>query len=141
MMTLYLFQPATVVADDPFSACEDDPELCIIQNPKDIFKQGDNNISGSTLPHFTGEKNKDPNKPPAILTSAGAKILKIIFTIAGILGVISMVVAGIMMVLAQAGNEELLNTGKKILIYSAIGMIIIAGAYAIILGISNIRLS
>ncbi|KKP38692.1 hypothetical protein A2483_04240 [Candidatus Peregrinibacteria bacterium RIFOXYC2_FULL_33_13] len=84
------------------------------------------------------DQNKDT--APSIISDTAKGIINMIFSIAGFLGAMSVVVAGTLYVLGHA-NEEYHNTAKKILIYTLIGFAIMVSAYAIIFGISNLDIS
>jgi hypothetical protein len=60
-----------------------------------------------------------------------SKILKFLLTFAGVVSVLSMVYGGYLYIVA-AGNDETAEKGKKVLINSTIGLIVIILAYTIV---------
>lgn len=65
------------------------------------------------------------------------KAIKILLTLVGSVSVCVFVYAGIMLIMAQ-GNEEELKKFKEILIWSAIGLVFITTAYALVRGIMQL---
>ena len=67
-----------------------------------------------------------------------ASAIKIILGIAGSLTVVAFTVGGVMMIMAQ-GDEEDISKGKKIIYLSLLALIFIAGAYAVVLGLTQLE--
>lgn len=59
-----------------------------------------------------------------------AKLIKTFLSIIGIIAVVLALYAGFL-ILTSSGNEEKIETGKRILMYCAIGTAVILGAYSI----------
>lgn len=88
----------------------------------------------------TGDKIDQLRKlPKGDWKAIFANIIKLILQITGSLSVISFTVGGVMMITSQ-GNEETTSKGKGILLWSILALIIIATSYAIILGITQLKL-
>jgi hypothetical protein len=60
-------------------------------------------------------------------------------SIAGTLIFVAFLYSGFLMVFAN-DNEENIEKGKKIMIYSVVGAVVIATSYAVIFGIANLQL-
>jgi hypothetical protein len=70
----------------------------------------------------------DPSDPRVII----ARLIKWTLGIVGVVGVVLALYAGFL-IMTSAGNEEKIETGKKILLYSVGGLIIVITAYSIVL--------
>lgn len=125
--------------DEQLAGCQSYPagcEILVTPNPQDLFKDK----AGKDLPsdnNVTTQPN--PNEAPSIISNTAINIINLIFKIAGLLGMIAATVSGVMMVISK-DNEEMLNKAKNMIYYTALGFVIIAAAYALILGISNLKL-
>ncbi len=82
------------------------------------------------LQGFAGQKgaNLGESRDPRVIA---ASLIKISL---GVIGTIAVVfaIAGGFMIMTSNGNEEKMGGGKKILLYSVIGLVIILGAYSIV---------
>lgn len=81
------------------------------------------------LSAFGGQKGAKLGAPsdPRIIV---ARLIKTALGVVGLLAVIFALYAGFIM-MTSSGNEEKIAEGKKILMYSAVGIAIILGAYSI----------
>jgi|GEM_PF-4797021 len=68
-----------------------------------------------------------------------AGLTKILLGVATILVVVGFVVAGVMYVSAQ-GDEETLKKAKNVALYTILGVLIIAAAYGITIGIAKLKI-
>ncbi|MBU1019015.1 MAG: hypothetical protein ABII07_00940 [Patescibacteria group bacterium] len=99
---------------------------------------------GSLLPTQENLIEKSPNAngvslPEGDLTlDTIPQIINILLGISGVIVFISFAYAGILLVISQ-GNEDDINKAQNIIIYSIIGVIIIALSYSIVYGISKIN--
>lgn len=60
-----------------------------------------------------------------------AKVVNILFTIAGIAAVIAIIVGGVRYILSQ-GNEKSIEGAKNTVLYAVVGLIIVVLAFAIV---------
>ena len=99
---------------------------------------------GSLLPTQENLIEKSPNAngvslPEGDLTlDTIPQIINILLGISGVIVFISFAYAGILLVISQ-GNEDDINKAQNIIIYSVIGIIIIALSYSIVYGISKLN--
>jgi len=95
------------------------------------------------LPVFestTGGKKIDLVKalPKASWEITLGSIITTLLNICGALTLLSLTVGGIFMITSQ-GNPDSIEKGKKIIIYSLGGLLVIAVSYAIVLGVSRLE--
>ncbi len=119
----------------PGSSSSSDNSLNAIATPDELFYQ------------FT-YKNADTSKTNigavnAIATTNSwqvvlANVVKNLLNISGGLALIALTAGGVMFVTAR-GKSDQVEKGKKIVIYSIIGLIIIAVSYAIVIGVSSLQ--
>lgn len=64
--------------------------------------------------------------------------VRIILGITGSLALIAFTVGGVMLVTAQ-GSEDRVDKAKKILLWSVLALAVIAGSYAIVLGVTQLE--
>lgn len=83
-----------------------------------------------------GETNSALVDSAPTLTSIALKVLHFLLSIVGILAIIMLIIGGLAY-LTAAGDEERIETGKKIVTYSIIGIIIAFGALVIVTQIGN----
>ncbi len=67
-----------------------------------------------------------------------SNLVKTLLNISGSLTLVALTVGGVFMIIAH-GSTDLLGKGKKILVYSIAGLIIIAVSYAIVVGVSELQ--
>ena len=67
-----------------------------------------------------------------------SNLVKTLLNISGSLTLVALTVGGVFMIIAH-GSTDLLGKGKKILVYSIAGLIIIAVSYAIVIGVSELQ--
>lgn len=67
-----------------------------------------------------------------------SRVITTILQITGSLTLISFTVGGVTMITAQ-GNEEKISKGKAIMLWSVVALVIIATAYAIVLGVTQLQ--
>lgn len=67
-----------------------------------------------------------------------SSLIKFILAITGTIAFISFSYAGVLMVTAR-GNEDQIKKGKDIILWSIIALAIIAGSYAVVLGVSQLK--
>lgn len=65
------------------------------------------------------------------LSQIARNVLNFLLSIVGILGIIMLVIGGIMY-LTAAGSEERIETGKKIVVYAIIGIVVALAALVIV---------
>ncbi|MFA6528984.1 MAG: pilin [Candidatus Gracilibacteria bacterium] len=100
---------------------------------------------GQLLPSTSTLIDQSPNAQGASLPTGDLmsetlpKIIKIIMYAVGTVILIAIVYAGILLVIAR-GNEEEIKKAQNIIIYGAIGVVIIGVAYAIVYGISQLNI-
>ncbi|MBD3270290.1 hypothetical protein GF376_02080 [Candidatus Peregrinibacteria bacterium] len=94
---------------------------------------------------LNSEDNTDNTKLSAVnrlpQTSWQATLRSIVTTLLNITGgltLIAFTIGGIMMIVGSH-NQEQLEKGKKIFIYSLIGLIVIAASYAIVIGVAELQ--
>ncbi|KKQ69857.1 MAG: hypothetical protein UT33_C0021G0009 [Candidatus Peregrinibacteria bacterium GW2011_GWC2_39_14] len=97
---------------------------------------GDKNDYLKALPQGDKiDKQEDEQKSTATFYASATKF---IMGLATILVVVGFFVAGVMYVTAQ-GNEEMTKKAVNIMMYTIVGVIIIAAAYGIIIGITKLK--
>ncbi len=79
----------------------------------------------------------NPLKVTSIPTLVGTVIQKGLMGIVGSIGLLMMIVGGLMW-LTAAGNAERIETAKKILLWSILGMAVIIGSYTVVSAIFQI---
>lgn len=75
--------------------------------------------------------NAGPTANALTLSQIARNVLNFLLSIVGILGIIMLVIGGIMY-LTAAGNEERIETGKKIVTYSIIGILVALASLVIV---------
>lgn len=67
-----------------------------------------------------------------------AAVIKLILAITGTLTLISFTVSGVMMVTAR-GDDDTISKARNMLLWSIVGLAVIAGSYALVTGISQLN--
>ncbi len=119
--------------------------------PLALAENGDEPSTKTTVSSqelFDRFQTKDGTAPPKTAAVAAlpnsswqatlASIVVMLLNITGALALISFTVGGVMMVVGGQ-NPDMLEKGKKIVMYSLIGLVIIAASYAIVLGVSQLE--
>ncbi len=83
-----------------------------------------------------GAVNSGPVADALTLSQIALNVLDFLLSIVGILAIIMLVVGGIMY-LTSAGDEDRMETGKKIVIYSIVGIFVALAALVIVKQITN----
>lgn len=137
------------------------PLVALAQTPSG----GTGSTGGTTPPAPTGGANVTENQlfyqfnyaaPPGSDTTTGTKIgavnalpnatwqktlsslVTILLNISGALTLLALTVGGVFMITAH-GSTDMLDKGKKIILYSIAGLIVIAVSYAIVIGVSSLQ--
>ncbi len=94
------------------------------------------------IPHQQGTSSEKlaivQNLPKGNWADVIATVIKTMLQIAGALSVAAFTVGGVFMITAQ-GNPEKLKKGQGIILWSVVALIIMAVAYAIVLGVSQLK--
>lgn len=77
--------------------------------------------------------------PSGTWQSVLANAINLVLAITGSLALIAFTVGGLMM-LSALGNEEQINKGKMILMWSVMALVVIAASYAIVLGLTQLQI-
>jgi len=77
--------------------------------------------------------------PQGSVESLIAGVINLILGIGGTLAMLSLIVAGVFYIVAQ-DNEDMVNSAKKIITYSLIGLVVISVSFAIFTGLSRLFL-
>ncbi len=102
---------------------------------EDVFKKF--RINGGTE---YSELNNTAALPDGDVSDLIIEIIQIILRISGILTFLALTVGGIMYIVSRGeGDGTTLEKAKKIMIYSAVGIIIIMSAFAIVYGLTAIK--
>jgi hypothetical protein len=76
--------------------------------------------------------------PSGEWTSIMGSVISLILAITGSLAFAAFTYGGVLMVTAQ-GNDEQIRKGKNILFWSILALVIIAGSYGIVIGVSQLK--
>jgi len=86
-------------------------------------------LASNSIPSLAVAKERYTSAPR--LEEILVNLMQLMLKIVGVLGVISLVIAGIIY-LISAGNEDMAETGKRAIIYSIIGIVVsVAGLIVI----------
>ncbi|MGL5831214.1 MAG: hypothetical protein ACRCZE_03630 [Candidatus Altimarinota bacterium] len=123
----------------PFALAQENTETPPTEqtfDPKDLFRKFNytNQPNGNTGTKI-GAVAALPDKPWNV---ALAEIIKIMLNITGAVALVSFTAGGVMMVVSN-GNQDTLDRGKKVIIYSIAGLVVVAVSYALVIGVSELQ--
>lgn len=112
----------------------------VIPNPSDIMERvGEDSADLNNLKALPqGEIQNGADDETKSIFNFYSAATKLVMGIATILVVVGFFIAGVMYVTAQ-GNEEMHKKAVNIMLYTVAGIIIIAAAYGIIIGIAKLN--
>ncbi|MBI5152007.1 hypothetical protein HZA39_00570 [Candidatus Peregrinibacteria bacterium] len=109
--------------------------------PAELFKVETSIGEGKSLGNLQGlQKTTDVGGKAEDFPKFYAAVTKILLGAASVLVVVGFFSAGVVYLSAQ-GNEETIKKAKNILLYTLLGILIIAAAYGITYGIAQLKLS
>jgi hypothetical protein len=76
--------------------------------------------------------------PDATWQQTLSSLVKTLLNISGALTLIALTVGGVFMITAH-GSTDMLDKGKKIVMYSIAGLVVIAVSYAVVIGVSELQ--
>jgi len=92
----------------------------------------------TTIPEqYLDELSTASQLPEKSVPEVLSDIANILLGLTGTIAMVGLIVAGVMYVTAR-GDDQQMEKAKNILIYIAIGLVVIAASYAIILGVSSL---
>lgn len=129
-----------LITNAQLAFAEDTPGLQPIESPEDIEGYIDALVPSQDDLFLGSDKIKNGEVKLVekdLEQEVAPRVLRIVVQFSAIAGLILMVFAGVRLILAR-DNEEEVKKAKDTLVYALVGVIVISGSFAIIVGILRI---